>query len=557
MAQPDRLDTSTDTSTPAPKASTPDTTPLSPSPPSFGPQISDYAKQIAGVDTAAANEIEKNNKRASSIWDRVDALPKPQKPNLTRPEAPPAAHTPPNPIQSWGSVASVLATFGSLATRRPLMNALNSSAAAMNAIRANDAEAYQRELEQWKMNSEYAQKLNEYELKQYDILHEQYKDDKDTLLAHANALTVANQNTALAARIKTEGLAGLESHLKDMREWGLKMKEFGLQVERAADDHEAKVNNLETLYAKAVTSGDTVAQEKYLSAMKAKYAAKTNVTKGWDLYNGENGRQYSYNKETHELVHADGSPLEPGEDPGKITKAGVGPRGAQAMYMQKWLDAHPHATPEETAQAMADYGSIQRAVVAFGTGKQGDTVRSFETVSNHLDTLEQAAKALNNGDWTLFNKYANAIASATGQPAPTNFATAMQIVGGEVIKAVQGTPGGVTDREEARGAFDNVRSPEQLQGAIDTVRKLVGGQLQSMEHQYQDSTHRTDFRQKLHGKAIQLLQYVDQQDAAEQGGGSSAQPKKAKYSKGDVITVGGKKYKVLSDGDDPDVEEVK
>jgi hypothetical protein len=92
-----------------------------------------------------------------------------------------------------------------------------------------------------------------------------------------------------------------------------------------------------------------------------------------------------------------------------------------------------------------------------------------------------------------FNSIAQRIASETGNPAPTNFDAAKKIVADEVVKAIVGSGGGVSDREEAARAFDKASSPEQLSGAIATAKRLMRGQLNGLKQQYKASTGKDDF----------------------------------------------------------------
>ena len=100
-------------------------------------------------------------------------------------------------------------------------------------------------------------------------------------------------------------------------------------------------------------------------------------------------------------------------------------------------------------------------------------------------------------DIRAFNTIGNLVAKQTGQPAPTNFDAAKQIVTSEVIKAVVASGGGVRERQEAEANFASASSPAQLKGVIDSYKKLLGGQLNSLGLQYENGTGRTDFNKKL------------------------------------------------------------
>ncbi|MFM0501876.1 hypothetical protein [Paraburkholderia caffeinilytica] len=153
-----------------------------------------------------------------------------------------------------------------------------------------------------------------------------------------------------------------------------------------------------------------------------------------------------------------------------------------------------------------DYGASSKAVKDFSTGKQGNTVRSLNVAMSHLDVLNEAGQALKNGNSTDFNRLAQNIAARTGNPAPTNFNEAKKIVSDEVVKAIVGAGGGVSDREEAAKAFNDANSPAQLAGAISTAKKLLGGQLQGLKKQYETSTGKDDFNKRFLSPATQLLE---------------------------------------------------
>jgi hypothetical protein len=147
--------------------------------------------------------------------------------------------------------------------------------------------------------------------------------------------------------------------------------------------------------------------------------------------------------------------------------------------------------------AKQDVGSRTQAVKAFASGKQGQQVTAFNTAIDHLSTMTKLSDALQNNDIKAFNSLGNTVARQTGQPAPTNFDAAKQIVTAEIIKAVVASGGGVKERQEAESNFAAASSPEQLKGVINTYKQLLGGQLNSLNLQYENSTGRKDFDKKL------------------------------------------------------------
>lgn len=176
---------------------------------------------------------------------------------------------------------------------------------------------------------------------------------------------------------------------------------------------------------------------------------------------------------------------------GRSTYADLGIRGKDREAMVERVNQYDPSFDAPEAR------SRFKAIQDFSTGKNGNTVRSLNVSIDHLGTLQKAADALQNGNIQVFNKLGNAIASATGQPAPTDFTATKKIVADEIVKGIIGSGGGVTDREEAAKSIDGANSPAQLTGVINRYKDLLGGQLHGLKKQYEDTTKRTDFESRL------------------------------------------------------------
>ena len=122
---------------------------------------------------------------------------------------------------------------------------------------------------------------------------------------------------------------------------------------------------------------------------------------------------------------------------------------------------------------------------AFAVGQPAQTLNYFNTATEHLKMLAQAADALDNGDVQLFNRVGNAWATATGSPAPTNFETVKAAVAGELSKTFKGQ--GATDQEIAliNEEINLPESPAQLHGAIEHNLALMGSKLNALKGQYE------------------------------------------------------------------------
>ncbi len=189
---------------------------------------------------------------------------------------------------------------------------------------------------------------------------------------------------------------------------------------------------------------------------------------------------------------------------------------AIANYQQPPLTAWAMAKPQGQAlmgevmkvnpsYSAQDYAASQQSLKAFSTGKQGQAVNSFNVALSHLDTLQEAAKALKNGDVQMLNKVSNYYKQQSGNPAPTNFDGIKQVVGNEIIKAVVGSGAGVEDRKTAAEAIAKANSPAQLNGVIDKYKELMSGQLKGLRQQYEVTTKRKDFNARLSPQAQKLI----------------------------------------------------
>lgn len=166
------------------------------------------------------------------------------------------------------------------------------------------------------------------------------------------------------------------------------------------------------------------------------------------------------------------------------------------------MEAVQTANPDYSAN---EFGARSKAFKDFSTGKQGTSVKSFNVAISHLDSLAQAADALDNKDTQLFNKIGNAYARETGNPAPTNFDGMKKIVTDEIVKVIVGAGGGVADREEAAKTLSSASSPAQLIGMMNKYKELMGGQLNGLRLQYEQSTGRKDFQRWLSPRAQSYL----------------------------------------------------
>jgi hypothetical protein len=220
--------------------------------------------------------------------------------------------------------------------------------------------------------------------------------------------------------------------------------------------------------------------------------------------------------------------LKTGAMPTGLTRTGQGRAIAAAIQNRAAQLAQERGIPlTELPKRQQQFKAEQIAIQRWESGPQGNVVRSLGVVTDHLETMQSLATALENGNINAFNRIAQEWAAQTGQPAPTNFDTAKRIVGAEVIKAL-GVAGAGTaeERKEAGDAFNRARSPEQISGAIKTVQKLLGGQLRGARRQFTASTGLSEekFNDMLPPEALKWLEQGAKRTGDTGGGGADNDP---------------------------------
>lgn len=164
----------------------------------------------------------------------------------------------------------------------------------------------------------------------------------------------------------------------------------------------------------------------------------------------------------------------------------------------------------ELPKQWQNFKAEQTAITRFGSGPQGNTIRSLGVVVEHLDTFKQLGEALKNGNIRLFNDISQRWAQATGAPEPTNFDMTKKIVGTEIIKAL-GVAGAGTEKERAElgDTISRASSPAQISEIVDkSVKPLLLGQLKGLKQQFKSSTGLPEsrFNEMLLPSAVQFFE---------------------------------------------------
>lgn len=121
---------------------------------------------------------------------------------------------------------------------------------------------------------------------------------------------------------------------------------------------------------------------------------------------------------------------------------------------------------------------------AFTTGPDAKNIGALNTAAVHLDTLSEAAKALNNGTFRPGNQAFNAIKTMFGASAPNTFEGIRDAVASEMANALKGN---ATDIEIAgiKKTIMASSSPEQLTNLVNAHLHILNQKLNTYKERYE------------------------------------------------------------------------
>lgn len=160
----------------------------------------------------------------------------------------------------------------------------------------------------------------------------------------------------------------------------------------------------------------------------------------------------------------------------------------EILKAQGIADPAQHRRANE-ALVRAGQNTINRFL---GAGPQGDNTRFLSVSGAHIDTAERlAAEWQASGgsiswlDIPALNRIKEYVWTQLGHPEATNIRLAAQILGTEIIKSLAvARAGTAVERQEIAERFAAVQSAEQFQGALQTARELLGGQMSGLKRQF-------------------------------------------------------------------------
>ena len=341
----------------------------------------------------------------------------------------------------WMQAATVISAIAGAFTRRPATNALTAFAGAINGFKQGKLDVYEQNYKTWEAESKKISENNSIVMQQYQATLADRKMDIDQKMAQINLIALRYHDPLMAQTAEAKNYTAVAQ----------------------------------------IIERNQAMQQKLDQARDAMTIKHDEAMKKLDLDLAKNG----LSRDDEGNIKADTGPDSPTEKLAKAIanyqQAPLSSSGQRSPMNRIIMSRVMQINPEYVA---AEYQKRSTAMRMFGTGRQGELVRSLNVSIAHLGTLSDLADALHNKDTVQINRVANTISEQTGNAPPTNFDAAKSIVGKEVVKAIVAGGGGVTERQEAEDMVNRAKSPEQLKGVIATVKQLLAGQLGGLKRQY-------------------------------------------------------------------------
>lgn len=135
--------------------------------------------------------------------------------------------------------------------------------------------------------------------------------------------------------------------------------------------------------------------------------------------------------------------------------------------------------------------ATQGVVKDFTSGPTSKSLNAINTAVSHIDTLKPLVDALGTGDIKRVNQFSNAFKQETGSPAPTDYASIKEFVGGEVAKAVLPGGGGEKERAALLDPLNAANSPTAIKSALEKIQIALAGKTEATRNQWDVGTNGT------------------------------------------------------------------
>lgn len=117
-------------------------------------------------------------------------------------------------------------------------------------------------------------------------------------------------------------------------------------------------------------------------------------------------------------------------------------------------------------------------------GQTGKNMTAMDTLYGHVGDLYQAAQALQTGNVTKLNEWAQAVRNQTGDPRVIDFNTARTAVADEMARAMKGAQISDTEIAHWKELFNAADAPEKVQAVITRSFHLLDEREKAIKNKY-------------------------------------------------------------------------
>lgn len=392
-------------------------------------------------------------------------------PKLT--EAPDQKDYTANPMQTFGSFGMVLASLGSLMTRHPMTSALNSGAEVFKAKNAGDAAGYKNAMDKWKVDSENAWKMADWDQKNFENMRNKYKDDLEGLNREAELWAAATKNPALDAAVKAGQVQEYFDNHQKAVQGALDAKEEkekkngvlqGLQ-EEWLDKHLNPDGSRKTL--KEIPKADAYkitenAENEWKQVKEGKLGGKD----GGGILSDEKYQAYksdpSMTPALKAYMHSGSLSVALGASGGR---AGNSYQEKAAALRRMAQEQDPDFDP---AMAQFKYAGYKKELATVET-QNGKISLASNILDSSIPSLIDSAKKLNLGPSTSINALYNAAKKQFNSSDFKNFSTQLRAATTDYAQFIGRGQGTVHSDEESLKILNENMNTSSLEGFKDAV----------------------------------------------------------------------------------------
>lgn len=497
------LGKNTGAATPVSSALTPTTVPQTVNPPvAASPNASGAGAQqlIPQPPSDTSNQVQPDTLTglASSLRQAVADLqtaesePSPNPPPTPYLPPPPAAK-PYDPIHAWGSTAMILASLGSMLTRRPLITALNAGGQVMTAYKQQNQAMNTSAFNTWKAQTANALQLEKYQMDQYNkILNDKNQSIKDKIAA-VQAYAGAIKDGPTIAALETGGLPAVIDLQKKRGSASAQLADTSFDVDTAntasqssdTPDQSGFSKNQWLSIAQAVLGGDASAKPEFASGklgdiQKEEYdKAILQVRAQLPPGTASGGSLSAASLAALGKSWALGAPMS------QLT-AGLGSSASDVRaeitnYGINWLQSQGR-DPTSFLVNQSNYKANQELLDNMNK-LAGNASAYEETTINNMNTAESLMGA---GIPTNISPLLNQIAAygevQSGSPATLKFGAALATVFADYSKVMSGGTGSAaassdSARQEAANLLPKFGTQAQTEAVFDVMRRDMRGKM--------------------------------------------------------------------------------